>query len=205
MSDRCYLQIWVRPEYRAHFEETLGVAQEYEQPTVNEKTGAVLLVDQDAGGGGFDAREELAAAGYEFHGWHGNGYEYGPIAFAALDGHQWEVTADLDGFPVGRLRPDGTGGIAPAKVDLAAAGDYFSAMRELEERWSKLEQAGGEPFEARPVKTAPPKPWRLIEPEELNEPRRARCPGCGMPTVPEREGLTPEQAECSQCADGVKP
>ena len=37
---------------------------------------------------------------------------------------------------------------------------------------------------------------------KIVEPSRARCPDCGIPTVPDHEGLTADDMRCDSCDGG---
>lgn len=38
--------------------------------------------------------------------------------------------------------------------------------------------------------------WRV---DDVEQQSRARCPGCGIPTVPDHEDLTREEMLCERC------
>lgn len=40
---------------------------------------------------------------------------------------------------------------------------------------------------------------RQIQPTPARDGRRARCPHCGIPTVPDRTGLDRDSATCDRC------
>lgn len=92
---------------------------------------------EDEAGGGFNAAEDLEAAGIPFiHEWdHGIEYDSGAAAFDGVE--KVECSADHNGEPLARIEDDGT----PNAGDLDAARRYLAVRARVVEIIRRAEEA----------------------------------------------------------------
>lgn len=132
MGDRCYLTIRVRTKDVPRTREILGVDHEYDDPDTD-AGDTVWLTNEQANYGLLEARQELAAAGVDFVGWHGEGGSYSPYVFIAFRGEHLEAPSLTDGhYPCVEISRDAE----PIPEQLAQALRYHRLLDELEEAWS---------------------------------------------------------------------
>lgn len=100
MGDRCYLEMTMRRADLPRFAEHVGAAPAekwFDAEDAHERPELVTLRIYEANHAWYDQRREAAEAGIPFFGSHGEGGEYGPYAFASIDGEIAEAPLNHDG------------------------------------------------------------------------------------------------------------
>lgn len=92
MSDRCNLQMTFRKPDAPAVQGVLGEWQE----VVNEDDTSITVEYRQVDHGMTLDRTRLAAAGVPFYGHHEQGYEYGPMVFAAANGELVEADTNWE-------------------------------------------------------------------------------------------------------------
>jgi len=92
--------------------------------------------------GGYDERHELARRGVPFFGHHSAGDDYGPLAFAACDGHLDEIDADHNGKP--SVVVDESTGL-PTQEAQELAKQYVARLKLTRQKLQHRDVAGTKP------------------------------------------------------------
>ena len=99
MGDRCHLRITLRREDLKRFAPFLDKEPDQEWGDYSQAGEADIVTVEvfEANYALYDERHAAAQAGIPFLGQHGEGGEYGPYAFASLDGEMLEAPLSRDG------------------------------------------------------------------------------------------------------------
>ena len=104
MGDRCYIDITMRradlPRFAPFIDEQAGDEWWDDEDEHAGHPDLVTVRVYEANYAWGDERQAAAVDGIPFFGSHGEGGEYGPYAFASLDGEQLEVQVNHDGYMV---------------------------------------------------------------------------------------------------------
>ncbi len=110
MGDRCYLELTQRKADLPRFAPFVDAKPEEEwwdyQDDIDGHPDLVTCCVYEANYAWYDERQAAAKAGIPFYGTHGDGGEYGPYAFAALDGEMLEAPLSHDGYLILALDDD---------------------------------------------------------------------------------------------------
>ena len=100
MGDRCYLEMTLRRADLTRLAPHVDAPPDekwWDEEAEEKDSGLVTVTVHEANYAWTDERREAAEAGIPFFGSHGEGGEYGPYAFASLDGDLLEVPLSHDG------------------------------------------------------------------------------------------------------------
>jgi hypothetical protein len=100
MGDRCYLQMAIRRKDLEPFGKAIGVSNSHpwwDDLHEEGRARVVMAIVHDANYAWLDSRIAAAEAGIVFTGQHDAGDNYGPCAFAAVNGMHIEMPVDHDG------------------------------------------------------------------------------------------------------------